>query len=71
MAQPSQPPPSRTALAAAAGGFGGAILGVIAATSMMGDGNASNAQSSAQPVDAAVIESQLAAVTPPEKESID
>tara|TARA_R110002049_G_scaffold18884_4_gene71669 strand:+ start:4111 stop:4308 length:198 start_codon:yes stop_codon:yes gene_type:complete len=58
MAEPSQPPPSRTALAAAAGGFGGAVLGVIAATTMMGDGDTSNAQSAAQPADTQTIETE-------------
>ncbi len=37
MAKPSEPPPGKTFLAAAAGGFGGAIVGAVAATSLMGD----------------------------------
>lgn len=39
MAEPNQPPPLKTFIAAAAGGFGGAVLGVVAATTMMGDGD--------------------------------
>ncbi len=48
MAQPSVPPPSKTFLAAAAGGFGGAVLGVVAATSLMGDPEGGNDQGANQ-----------------------
>ena len=44
MPETNDPPPGRTLLAAAAGGFGGAVLGVIAATAMIGDGDHTNGQ---------------------------
>ncbi|MEM8815993.1 MAG: hypothetical protein AAGE85_09205 [Pseudomonadota bacterium] len=52
------PPPSRaaTAAAAAVGGFAGAVLGVIAATSMMGDGDSQSATQSSQATDTQVAE---------------
>lgn len=44
MPETNKPPPSAVALASAAGvgGFAGAVLGVIVATSMMGDGDDNN-----------------------------
>lgn len=51
MPDESAPPPSRTAIAAAAGGFGGAVLGVIAATALMGDGDGGNGQAAVDPID--------------------
>lgn len=56
MPEPSQPPPSTTAAAAAVGGFGGAILGAIAATALMGDGSDNDAQSAVQPIDSQTVE---------------
>ena len=63
MPQPSEPPPSRTFLAAAAGGFGGAILGVVAATTLMG-ANDSDAQ-------AAIEASEVPAVAMVATEEVD
>ena len=45
MPEGSRPPLGATAVAAAAGGFGGAVLGVIAATALMGNGDDNNGQS--------------------------
>ena len=49
MPEPLEPPPRQTLLAAAGGGFIGAVVGVIAATSMMGDGDNGNSQSALDP----------------------
>lgn len=57
MAEPDEPPLSTgtVAMAAAAGAFGGAILGVIAAGALMGDGD-NGAQSQAVPVESEASE---------------
>ncbi len=39
MPSPNEPPPGRTALAAAAGGFIGGVVGVVAAGMLTGDGS--------------------------------
>ena len=51
MPDESAPPPSTLALAAGAGGFGGAILGVIAATALIGDGDNGDSQAAVDPMD--------------------
>ena len=59
MAEPDQPPPSTTFLAAAGGGFVGAIVGAVAATTMMGDpdnGQASLQTEQNEAVQVAVVE---------------
>ena len=38
MPEPNEPPPRNTLIAAAAGGFIGAVAGVVAATAMMDNG---------------------------------
>lgn len=48
MAEGSTPPLSKTFLAAAGGGFAGAVAGVVAATMLMGDGDGSNGQAANQ-----------------------
>lgn len=52
----SSQPPLKTLFAAAVGGFGGALLGVAAATSMMGDGDAANGQAANPATDTQVVE---------------
>lgn len=54
---PTEPPPSQLALllSAAVGGFGGAVLGVIAATTMMGDGDNGDEQAAIESAPVAEI----------------
>lgn len=55
----SSKPPLKTLAAAAVGGFGGAVLGVIAAGSLTGDGdngNSGNGQGSNQTTETEVVE---------------
>ena len=51
MPDESAPPPMKVATAAAAGGFGGAVLGVIAATALMGNGDGGDSQAAVDPAD--------------------
>lgn len=44
-------PPQKTAAAAAAGGFVGAVLGVIAATALTGNGNGGDGQAAVDPTE--------------------
>lgn len=62
MPEPNQPPPGQTLLAAAAGAFGGAVVGVIAATALMGNGDSNDGQAAAhgQETPVAVEETELA-----------
>jgi hypothetical protein len=46
--QVDQPPQSRTLLASGAGGFLGAVAGVVAATSLMGNGDEGGSKVSLQ-----------------------
>lgn len=55
MADASTPPPGKSFLAAAAGGFGGAFLGVVAATALMGDANTDGDSQAAAETPAAEI----------------
>jgi len=55
MASTNDPPPGKTFLAAAAGGFGGAILGVVAATALMGDADTDGDSQAAAETPAAEI----------------
>lgn len=62
MPEPSQPPPEKTLIAAAVGGFGGALLGVIAATAIMGDGDDGESQAAldAQKTSVEIVETAVA-----------
>ena len=62
MDNPSQPPPSSTLIAAAAGSFGGALLGVLAASTLMGDGDSDG--SSAANIDTETQKVELVASEP-------
>jgi len=53
MPDPIEPPPAQTLLAAAGGGFLGAVVGVVAATTLMGDGDNGDGQAAVQPEPAA------------------
>ncbi len=44
MPEPNEPPPRNTLFAAAAGGFIGAVAGVVAATALTGDGDTGETQ---------------------------
>ena len=49
MPDPFEPPPRTIALAAAGGGFAGAVVGVVAATMLMGNGDNGDGQAQLEP----------------------
>ncbi len=51
MAQPSETPPGKTFLAAAAGGLGGAVVGAVAAKTVMGGASTGDNNAGLQPAE--------------------
>lgn len=52
----SQPPPSQTLLAAAGGAFVGALVGVVAAGMLTGDGDGANGQAANEATETQAVE---------------
>ncbi len=55
MAEGSTPPPWQTLLAAAAGGAAGALLGVVAASTLTGDGDDGDSQAANEATQTEVV----------------